>query len=50
MEIKTDKLAAYQLNKTGELNCAICGGLLHIIRFKNGYICDSCLQYVKTFL
>lgn len=47
MKIKRGKICGFQLNKTGELCCAICGTPINIIRFKNGYICDSCLQYVK---
>jgi len=50
MKVKSNKIVRYQINKTGEFSCAICGGLVNITRFKNGYICNSCLQYVKLHL
>lgn len=50
MKVKSNKLARYHIYKTGELCCTICGALVNITRFKDGYICNSCLQYVKSHL
>ncbi|HVI42270.1 MAG TPA: hypothetical protein VM577_16580 [Anaerovoracaceae bacterium] len=48
MKVKCNKIARYQFNKSGELCCTICGALASTTRFKDGYICNSCLQYVKS--
>lgn len=50
MKVKSNKLASLQIYKTGELCCTICGTLHNITRFKDGYICSNCLQYVKSQL
>jgi reverse gyrase len=48
MNERNSKTTKDRICMTGELCCALCGGHSNIIRFKNGYICVSCLQYVKT--
>lgn len=41
-------IAGHHIGNTGELGCTICGTLINITRFKNGYICSGCLQHVKS--
>lgn len=48
MKIKHNKTERYQYTKIGELRCGLCGGLDDITGFKKGYVCASCLQYVKA--
>ena len=48
MKVKSTKIVRYHMNNSGELCCTICGALVNITRFKNGYICNSCLQFVKS--
>ncbi|MDD4121488.1 MAG: hypothetical protein PHE94_01175 [Eubacteriales bacterium] len=48
MNERISEPANNRYSKTGELRCAICGSISHVIRFKNGYICVNCLQHVKT--
>ncbi|MDF3001414.1 MAG: hypothetical protein K0Q48_1533 [Bacillota bacterium] len=48
MKVKSNKTTRYQFTRIGELRCGLCGGLEDITGFKNGYVCTSCLQYVRT--
>ncbi len=28
-------------------SCSICGNYYNVISFKNGYVCEPCLDYIK---
>jgi len=31
-----------------ERNCSLCGNIYHNTVFKGGYVCEDCLQFIKT--
>lgn len=31
-----------------EKNCSLCGNIYHNTTFRGGYICEDCLNYIKT--
>lgn len=32
----------------GACNCSLCGGIYRNIAFKGGYICEDCVEYLKS--
>jgi hypothetical protein len=31
-----------------ERNCSLCGNIYHNTVFKGGYVCEDCLQFIRT--
>ena len=29
-------------------NCSLCGNTDHIVAFHGGYVCESCIDYIKS--
>lgn len=40
--------APKQKEHAPDCTCSLCGNLYKTFAFKSGYVCESCLTYIKT--